>query len=102
MSAPTAPQPTLTLPTTPALSRREVEVLRTWLICDSKQEVAQALFVSSNTVNAHLARIRSKYEAVGRPAPTKISLLIRAVEDGHCTFGQVARAVTGRVAQSAA
>ncbi|WLP89707.1 MULTISPECIES: LuxR C-terminal-related transcriptional regulator [Gordonia] len=66
----------------PKLSRREVEVLMAWLAADSKEEAAEALFIAASTVSTHLARIRAKYTAVGRPAPTKTHLLARALQDG--------------------
>ena len=59
----------------PRLSAREVEILSTWLVCDTKVEVADKLFVTAATVRTHLARIRSKYRDVGRPAGTKIALV---------------------------
>jgi DNA-binding CsgD family transcriptional regulator len=34
------------------------------------------------TLKTHLRRIRVKYRAVGRPAPTRRDLYVRAVEDG--------------------
>ncbi len=67
----------------PALSGREVEVLRAWIISDSKGTVARSLFISPATVNTHIARIREKYEAVGRSAGSKASLVARALQDGH-------------------
>lgn len=70
----------------PDLSDREVEVLLAWLAADSKEEAAEALFISSSTVSTHLARIRVKYTAVGRPAPTKTHLFVRALQDGHTTL----------------
>jgi DNA-binding CsgD family transcriptional regulator len=66
----------------PKLSQREVEVLRAWLNLDSKSAVAQSLFISLGTVNTHLARIRVKYNEVGRAAPTKAALVARAIQDG--------------------
>ncbi|WP_245549832.1 LuxR C-terminal-related transcriptional regulator [Gordonia effusa] len=66
----------------PALSPREIEVLRAWLVLDSKLAVAESLFIAMGTVNTHLTRIRTKYADVGRPAPTKASLVARAVQDG--------------------
>ncbi|CAM3640399.1 helix-turn-helix domain-containing protein [Smaragdicoccus niigatensis] len=66
---------------TPVLSRREREVLREWLLSDSKQDVAQKLFLSIGTVNTHLLRIRAKYELAGRAASSKSSLLVRALQD---------------------
>ncbi|MEP9392627.1 MULTISPECIES: response regulator transcription factor [Gordonia] len=66
----------------PNLTTREVEVLRTWLMVDSKPAVAQELFISLGTVNTHLTRIRAKYAELGRTAPTKAALVARAVQDG--------------------
>ena len=66
----------------PELSVREVEVLLAWLECDSKEGAARRLFIAGSTVSTHLARIRAKYAAVGRPAPTKTHLLARALQDG--------------------
>jgi DNA-binding CsgD family transcriptional regulator len=68
--------------TRPSLSVREIEVLRTWLVCDTKEAAARTLFITSATVNTHITRIRDKYEAVGRPAATKATLLARALQDG--------------------
>ncbi|MEU1545156.1 helix-turn-helix transcriptional regulator [Nocardia gamkensis] len=66
----------------PALSGREIEVLLAWIASDSKLEVSRRLYISLGTVNTHLARIRDKYAAVGRPAPTKAALVARALQDG--------------------
>lgn len=66
----------------PQLTAREVEVLLEWLRNDSKHRVAGALYISAGTVNTHLQRIRGKYAAVGRPAPTKAALVVRAIQDG--------------------
>ncbi|EGD56033.1 response regulator transcription factor [Gordonia neofelifaecis] len=65
----------------PTLTDREVEVLRTWLMLDSKPAVAEALFISLGTVNTHLTRIRAKYAELGRPASTKAALVARAIQD---------------------
>ncbi len=65
----------------PALTTREVEVLRTWLLLDSKPAVGAELRISLGTVNTHLTRIRAKYADLGRPAPTKAGLVARAVQD---------------------
>ncbi|MGW5267976.1 LuxR C-terminal-related transcriptional regulator [Rhodococcus sp. NPDC003994] len=65
----------------PKLTAREVEVLLAWFRSDSKPAVARTLFLSLGTVNTHLTRIRQKYAAVGRPAPTKASLVARALQD---------------------
>ena len=65
----------------PALTSREIEVLRTWLLLDSKPAVAGDLGISLGTVDTHLTRIRAKYADLGRPAPTKAGLVARAVQD---------------------
>ncbi len=78
------------------LSERERQVLVGWLRNDTKNAVADELFILVATVNTHLARIREKYDSVGRPANNKVCLLIRAIEDGYCTLNDVARAVGGR------
>lgn len=44
--------------------------------------VARRLAMGPETMKTHLRRIRSKYEAAGRPAPTRRDLYVRAVEDG--------------------
>lgn len=64
------------------LSSREIDVLRAWLYCDTKIGVAATLHIALGTVNTHLTRIRIKYSAVGRPAPTKAALVARALQDG--------------------
>ncbi|MFW0792940.1 LuxR C-terminal-related transcriptional regulator [Gordonia sp. CPCC 205515] len=74
-AAPTAPLPR------PDLTRREIEVLRAWLLLDSKELVTQELHIAMGTVNTHLTRIRAKYAAVGRRARTKASLAARAIQD---------------------
>lgn len=68
------------------LSSREVEVLLAWLAAESKDEAAGVLFISASTVSTHLARIRAKYAAVGRDAPTKTHLLARALQDGYTSL----------------
>ncbi|MGB3696507.1 MAG: helix-turn-helix transcriptional regulator [Gordonia sp. (in: high G+C Gram-positive bacteria)] len=86
-SAPSAPAPQPVKPPRPShphpdLTRREIQVLRTWLMLDSKPAVAQALSISLGTVNTHLTRIRTKYADLGRPASTKAALVARAIQDG--------------------
>ena len=66
----------------PRLSQREREILRQWVLSDSKVEVGDKLFIAKSTVDTHIARIRTKYAAVGRPASSKASLLARALQDG--------------------
>ncbi|AFU03974.1 LuxR family transcriptional regulator [Nocardia brasiliensis] len=57
-------------------------MLVTWVLCDSKTDVAQRLYLSLGTVNTHITRIRAKYAAVGRTANTKAALVVRALQDG--------------------
>nr|WP_240962897.1 LuxR C-terminal-related transcriptional regulator [Antrihabitans stalactiti] len=68
--------------TQPRLSQREREVLLSWFQTESKALVAKSLFITVRTIDTHLARIRTKYAAVGRPAPTKAALVVRAIQDG--------------------
>jgi DNA-binding NarL/FixJ family response regulator len=66
----------------PRLTERELEVLNAWFQTESKDVVAQRLYLSPSTVKTHLQRIRAKYAAAGRPAPTKAKLVARAVQAG--------------------
>jgi DNA-binding CsgD family transcriptional regulator len=76
-------------PVVPTLSDREIEVLRTWFICDSKEAAARILFITAATVNTHITRIRDKYDSVGRSATSKTSLLARALQDGLITVEEL-------------
>ncbi|MGP6205124.1 LuxR C-terminal-related transcriptional regulator [Microbacterium sp. F2] len=64
------------------LTPREREVLALYASGMGAREVATALFVSENTVNDHLRRIRAVYHHLGRPAATKVELYRRGLEDG--------------------
>lgn len=64
------------------LSQREKEVLVAWFQTESKELVGKQLYIAPTTVRTHLQRVRAKYAAVGRDAPTKSALLARAIEDG--------------------
>lgn len=66
----------------PNLTAREREVLLAWFQTESKDLVGQRLFISPGSVKTHLQRVRAKYAAVGRAAPTKAALVARAVQDG--------------------
>jgi DNA-binding NarL/FixJ family response regulator len=66
----------------PNLTTREREVLLAWFQTESKDLVAQRLSLSGSTVRTYLQRVRAKYAAAGRPAPTKAALVARAVQDG--------------------
>lgn len=86
ISAPPAPHPAARGPRRryerPQLSQRELEVLRCWLLSESKSEASAKLHLAQGTIKSHLHRIRGKYEAVGRTANTKASLVARALQDG--------------------
>lgn len=46
------------------------------------RRVAHLTGLAGPTVKEYIDRIRAKYARVGRPAPTKVDLYRRAVEDG--------------------
>lgn len=66
----------------PGLSQRELEVLNACFQTESKDVVATRLHLEPPTAKTYLQRIRAKYAAVGRPAPTKAKLVAQAVQDG--------------------
>ncbi|MFF2026946.1 response regulator transcription factor [Rhodococcus koreensis] len=73
----------------PALSPRELEILRLWLRSESKTVAASELGISLGTINTHLIRIRAKYAAVGRPVADKSGLLVRALQDGLVSLAEL-------------
>ncbi|WP_054680751.1 LuxR C-terminal-related transcriptional regulator [Microbacterium sp. No. 7] len=64
------------------LTGREAEVLALYAAGRTAGEVAVLLYISRETVHDHIRRIRAKYAAAERAAPTKVDLFRRAVEDG--------------------
>ncbi len=64
------------------LSAREREVLRLYAAGLPLKAVAERLGVAYSTAKENITRVRTKYVEVGRPAPTKVDLLRRAIEDG--------------------
>ncbi len=64
------------------LGRREREILHLYASGLPLKLAAQELGIGYSTAREYLDRIRVKYVEVGRPAPTKVDLLRRAVEDG--------------------
>ena len=64
------------------LGRREREILHLYASGFPLKLAAQQLGIGYSTAREYLDRIRAKYVEVGRPAPTKVDLLRRAVEDG--------------------
>lgn len=64
------------------LAPRERDVLHLYASGLPLRVVADRLHIAHSTAREYLARVRQKYVEVGRPAPTKLDLLRRAVEDG--------------------
>ncbi|MFC3850845.1 response regulator [Corynebacterium hansenii] len=64
------------------LSDRQREVLELYASGEPAKRVARLTGLAQDTVNDYLGRIRLKYAAAGRPAPTKTDLFRRAQEDG--------------------
>ncbi|AEF41302.1 response regulator transcription factor [Hoyosella subflava] len=64
------------------LTDRQREVLALYASGEKAASVARRTNLSVETVNDYLGRIRRKYAEVGRPAPTKMDLYKRALEDG--------------------
>ncbi|QKJ20044.1 response regulator transcription factor [Microbacterium hominis] len=64
------------------LSARERDVLRLYAAGLPLKAVADRLGVAYSTAKENITRVRVKYVEVGRPAPTKVDLLRRAMEDG--------------------
>lgn len=64
------------------LGRREREILHLYASGLPLKLAAERLGIGYSTAREYLDRIRLKYVEVGRPAPTKVDLLRRAVEDG--------------------
>jgi DNA-binding CsgD family transcriptional regulator len=70
-------------PARPQLAPRQREVLVAYAVGnDVLPTVARRLGMEPETFKTHLRRIRDKYAAVGRPAPTRRDLYVRALEDG--------------------
>jgi DNA-binding NarL/FixJ family response regulator len=68
--------------TTSALSTQELRVLELTARGRNAKQIADELNISPGSVSAYLRRIRAKYHRAGRPAPSKIDLYRRAIEDG--------------------
>lgn len=64
------------------LAVREREVLRLYAAGLPLKAVAERLGIAYSTAKENITRVRVKYVEVGRPAPTKVDLLRRAMEDG--------------------
>ncbi|MFS0867860.1 response regulator [Microbacterium sp. 179-B 1A2 NHS] len=73
------------------LSARERDVLRLYAAGLPLKAVADRLGIAYSTAKENITRVRVKYVEVGRPAPTKVDLLRRAMEDGLVTEGNGGR-----------
>ncbi|CAN5268996.1 response regulator transcription factor [soil metagenome] len=71
------------------LGRREQDVLHLYASGLPLKTVAAQLGIAPSTAREYLDRVRAKYVEVGRPAPTKVDLLRRAVEDGILAIDDV-------------
>lgn len=71
------------------LSARERDVLRLYAAGLPLKSVADRLGIAYSTAKENITRVRVKYIEVGRPAPTKVDLLRRAMEDGILTDPEV-------------
>jgi two-component system uhpT operon response regulator UhpA len=70
------------------LTARERDVLHLYAAGLPLKLVAAQLGIATPTAREYLDRVRAKYVQVGRPAPTKVDLLKRAVEDGILALGE--------------
>lgn len=78
-------------PGRPALSEQERRALQLYATGMPAKSVARRMAISDETVKQYLQRVRQKYARAGRPAPTKLELHRRAVEDGHISPSEVNR-----------
>jgi DNA-binding NarL/FixJ family response regulator len=60
--------------THPELSERELQVLKYMASGKSNKEIAQVIYVSENTVKAHVKSILAKMDAMGRTAAIAIAI----------------------------
>lgn len=69
--------------TQPILSDQEKRALGLYASGLKMQSVARIMGVKESTAKEYIDRIRSKYIAIGRPAPTKVHLARNAEQDGY-------------------
>jgi DNA-binding NarL/FixJ family response regulator len=70
-------------PGRPALSPQEARALELYATGMPMKLVARRMAISEETVKQYVSRVREKYARADRPAPTKLELYHRAVEDGY-------------------
>lgn len=66
----------------PQFSIQELSALQLYASGLKLVEVATQMGVKVTTAKEYVQRVRQKYEAVGRPAPSKLHLRINAQQDG--------------------
>ncbi|WP_345312709.1 LuxR C-terminal-related transcriptional regulator [Gordonia alkaliphila] len=64
------------------ISRREREVLTTYVLGATVDETADEHFVAASTVRTHYRRATQRYSAAGRPVLNKTQLLLQMIADG--------------------
>ncbi|NBO46468.1 MAG: DNA-binding response regulator [Actinobacteria bacterium] len=70
-------------PQRPALSSQELLALQLYASGLKLESVARRMGVAPSTAREYVNRVRAKYSALGRPAPTKVDLHRNAVADGY-------------------
>lgn len=70
-------------PQRPSLSAQESLALRLYASGLKMESVARRMGVAPTTAREYINRVRAKYTAIGRPAPTKVELHRNAAEDGY-------------------
>lgn len=66
----------------PRLSNQELAALRLYVTGMKMEAVARKMGVASSTAKEYIDRMRAKYAALGRPAPSKLHLHQNALHDG--------------------
>ncbi len=64
------------------LTKRELEVVLTYVLGATVRETATQHFIAESTVRTHLRRVTDRYVAAGRPVSNKAQLLIELISDG--------------------
>ena len=80
-------------PTAVRLSRRELEVLTTYVLGATVEETAAAHFLAASTVRTHYRRATDRYCAAGRQVSNKTQLLLEMIADGWIPLPEHAGAV---------
>ncbi|GAA4670336.1 LuxR C-terminal-related transcriptional regulator [Gordonia humi] len=64
------------------MTRREQEVLATYVLGATVRETADLHYIAECTVRTHYRRVSRRYEEIGRPIANKAQLLLAMVADG--------------------